>query len=204
MDQPVQNDSKATRATLLLRLSPNQPQRELAWREFYEIYGAIIGGFARNMGAAAHDVPDVIQDVMLGFFGASPKFEYNPERGRFRGYLKACTWRAFQKRFGSRLRLAGKSIDQIADNDLHVEQTWDDVWESEKLRRAVEAVRQRYTARPDRVRTFQAFEMYALLGQSPEEIAAELSLSVESVHQAKSRVSKAIKAAMDAVDGTMG
>jgi RNA polymerase sigma-70 factor, ECF subfamily len=204
MVQPPEVDPHATRATLLLRLAPDAAGRELAWREFYEVYGPIIGGFARNMGAAGHDIPDLVQEVMLGFFGVSPNFEYNPTRGRFRGYLKTCTWRAFQKRLGRKLQLAGRGIDQIADDDLQVEQAWNDVWESEKLRKAVDVVREKYMARPDRARTFQAFEMYALLDRPPEEIASELEMSVESVHQAKSRVSKAIKAAMDAMDGTMG
>ena len=204
MVYPPEADPNATRATLFLRLSPEAPGRELAWREFYESYGPIIGAFARNMGAPQHDIPDIVHDVLLGFFGVSPNFAYDPARGRFRSYLKTCTWCAFQKRLGSQMRLAGRSIEQIADDDCQVEQTWNDVWESEKLRKAVEIVREKYMARAERARTFQAFEMYALLDRSPAEIAAELGMSVESVHQAKSRVSKAIQAAMESMDGSMG
>src|SRR5215831_8169804 len=186
---PPEPDPHETRATLLLRIRPDSPAREVAWQEFYEIYGPIIGGFARNMGVAGQDIPDVVQDVLVGFFGVSPRFVYNPARGRFRGYLKTCAWRVFQRRLGSRLRLAGRSIEEIAEDEPQVEESWNDTWESQRLRRAVDIVRDKYMARPDTARTFQAFEMYALLEKSPEEIAAELAITVESVYQAKSRVS---------------
>jgi len=200
---PPEPDPYATRATLLLRLRPDSPERELAWCEFYEIYGPIIGGFARNMGASSGDIPDVVHDVLVGFFGISPVFAYDPSRGRFRGYLKTCTWRVFQRRLGSRLRFAGRSLEEIADDEPQVEQVWNDVWESERLSKAVEIVRQRYMARADTARTFQAFEMYALLDHTAETIAEQLAIGINSVHQAKSRVSKAIKTAMDELDQTI-
>jgi RNA polymerase sigma factor (sigma-70 family) len=201
---PPKPDLHATRATLLVRLRPESPERELAWREFYEIYGTIIGGFARRMGVPPHEIGDVVQDVMTGFYGVTPNFVYDPARGRFRGYLKTCTWRAIQRRLGRRIQLSGRAVEEIADDEPSVEQKWDDVWQQEKLHRAVEAVRQKYLARSDSARTFQAFEMFALLDQPAEAIAAELEMSVNGVHQAKSRVSRAIKAAMDAMEEDTG
>jgi RNA polymerase sigma-70 factor, ECF subfamily len=184
MTFPPEPDPFVTRETLLLRIRPDQPEREVAWREFYDIYGTIIGGFARNLGAPSQDIPDIIQEVLMGFFGVSPTFVYNPQRGRFRGYLKTCTWRIFQRRFRGRLQISGRSVEEIADDELRVDEVWNDVWEQEQLRRAMEEVRQQYAVRADTMRTFQAFEMYAILEQSVESIAKQLDLSVNSVHQA--------------------
>jgi len=190
----------ATRQTLLLRLKADSPGREIAWREFYRCYAPIIGGFARNMGVRPEDVADVTHDVLLGFFAVSPKFVYDPARGRFRGYLKTCVWRVFQKKFGKRLRVDGRPVEEIDPGDSHVDATWNDVWDRERLQAALEIVRTRYMARPDKARTFRAFEMYALLDSSAEDVARELEISVESVHQAKSRVSKAIRAALAEIE----
>jgi RNA polymerase sigma-70 factor, ECF subfamily len=201
---PTEPDPHLTRATLLLRLKSDSPEQSLAWQEFYEIYGAIIGGFARNMGAPAQDISDVVHDVLVGFFSISPTFIYDPAKGRFRGYLKTCTWRVLKRRLGKSARVSGQAVEDLADDSPEVDQIWNDVWEGERLRNAVEIVRKRYVQRPDTAKTFQAFEMYALLDQTAEDIAQQLGISVNSVHQAKSRVSKAIKAVMDELDGSTG
>jgi RNA polymerase sigma-70 factor (ECF subfamily) len=199
MMHPTVRDPKLTSQTLLLRLKADAPAREMAWREFYETYAQIIGGFARKMGARQQDIADVVQDVMLGFFSVSPEFTYDASRGRFRGYLKTCTWRVIQRRFGRAMRVAGRPLGEVDPSEVQVETAWNDVWEQEKLQRAVESVRQRYSARPDKAITFRAFEMYVMLERSPQEVAAELSISVDSVHQAKTRVSKAIRTAMESI-----
>ncbi len=59
--------------------------------EFERRYAPIIVGFARNLGLTSQDVDDVLQEVMLAFFKVSPRFEYDPSKGRFRGYLKRIT-----------------------------------------------------------------------------------------------------------------
>jgi DNA-directed RNA polymerase specialized sigma24 family protein len=189
---PPKPDPLATRATLLLHLRPDSLGRELTWHEFYETYGSIIGGFSRRMGIAGRRIPDVVHDVLLGFFGVSPNFVYNPSRGRSRAYLKTCTWRTIQQRLFGRLQLAGGNIEDVADDEPNVEDKWNDLWESEKLRRAVEVVRGKYASRPHSSKIFLAFEMYALLDRSVDLIASELGMSINSVRQAKSRVSKAV------------
>ena len=193
-----------TKKSLFIRLRENAPAREVAWNEFYAQYAPIIGGFARRMGVRPHDVPDLVQDVLLGFFAVSPEFSYDPKRGSFRGYLKTCTWRIFQKKLGKQLRINGRALDDVDPADLSVEATWNDVWESEKLQNALENVRSRYLSRPDKARTFRAFEMYVLLERDPTDVARELGIEVESVHQAKTRLSKAVKAEFDKIDETTG
>jgi RNA polymerase sigma-70 factor, ECF subfamily len=197
---PLFSDSHATRSTLLLRLRLDAPAREIAWREFYEYYGPLIGGFARKMGAASDVIEDVIQDVLLGFFSVSPEFTYDPSLGRFRGYLKTCTWRKLQKQLDANLQFGARRVCDLDLADLQVDAIWVDIWEREKLHRVVNMVREQYSTRPDKMKTFQAFEMYVMLERPAEEIAAELGMSVDSVHQAKSRVTKALRQTMEAIN----
>lgn len=191
------NASCETRATLLLRLRPDSPERECAWQEFYEVYSPLLTRFARRVGAPTDEIPDIVQEVMLGFFRVSPEFLYDPNKGSFRGYLRTCTWRVLQRRLRGRCLLADRDVQYIADTEPSVEQLWQDVWDEEDLRAAMEQVRLEYSRRPDRLRTYQAFELFAILGQSATSIADELGMSVDGVYQAKSRVSRAIKQAID-------
>lgn len=201
---PKPHPQSVTAKSLFIRLKDGAPSREIAWEQFVERYSPIIAAFARKLGVRSRDIDDLVQDVILRFFSALPEFSYDPARGRFRGYLKTCTWRVFQRQLGKSLSVGGRSIDQVDASELSVDATWNDIWEVETLRTAMETVRQTYSVRDDRAKTFKAFEMYVLLERPPEEVAQELGMSVESVHQAKSRVSRAVKEVMAEMDSVVG
>jgi len=198
--------SELTRASLLIRLNKAGPEREVAWTEFHDLYAPVIAGFARRVGARSGDIADLVQEVLKAFFRVSPEFVYDPAKGRFRGYLKTCVWH----KLGELRRKRGAEIVDVERCDLtdpdhvSVESVWNDVWETEKLGRALAVVRQRYATNTERARTFRAFEMCTLLERPNEQVAAELGLSLESVRAAKSRVSKALREAFDSLDEITG
>jgi RNA polymerase sigma-70 factor (ECF subfamily) len=189
----------ATRATLLLRLRRDGTAREVAWQEFYDLYQPIISGFARRLGASAQETDELAQDVMQAFFRVVPEFNYDPDKGSFRGYLKTCVCNKLRDLRRRRIAAgaAGGSAPDV--DELAVETVWNDVWETEKLHRALNRVRRRYSTNPERARTFRAFEMCTLLERSTEEVAAELGVSLESVRAAKSRISKAVRQEFDKI-----
>jgi len=195
-----------THASLFIRLNKDGTQREIAWTEFHNLYSPVIAGFARRMGAKPQDIDDLVQEVINGFYCVSPTFVYNPAVGRFRGYLKACVWNKlteFRRKQGQ--EMTGILRGDIRDpDDIAVETVWNDVWETEKLGRALAVVRQRYSTNGERQRTFRAFEMCTLLERPPEQVAAELGLSHESVRSAKSRVSRALREEFDRIDDITG
>jgi RNA polymerase sigma-70 factor (ECF subfamily) len=191
-------DALKTRASIFLRLkATDAAPREMAWSEFRQRYAPIIAGFARKLGARPQDVDDVIQDVFLGFFAVSPRFVYDPARGRFRGYLKMVTLNAIRTRLGKSARINTVPLSEISDDAEPIEQTWDQTWREQLLRRAIERVRADYAAHP---KTFQAFEKYVLRDQPPGDVARELGVSVDSVYQAKHRVSEALKVVMSELE----
>jgi RNA polymerase sigma-70 factor (ECF subfamily) len=198
--EPPPLDTRSTRATLLMRIRPDSPVREIAWGEFYRRYAPIIAGFARNMGARGSDVDDVIQDVLTGFYGVSEEFKYDPTKGRFRGFLKVCTFRALRKRLGSNAKFQGVPLEDVDPNARPVDDTWNDIWEREKLRRAVHTLRNRYSENPERMNTFRAFEMYVMEEKPADQVARELGMSVDSVHQAKHRITQALRKVLGALD----
>src|SRR3954452_5703362 len=132
----------STNPSIFLRLKDSDSApREVAWGEFQSRYVPVIASFTRRLGGKPRDVDDVVQDVLLGFFVKSPTFVYDPSKGRFRKYLKVCTYHALQKRFGRSARLLGTPIDEIDPESVAVEKVWDDVWEQQLLHRAIDVIR---------------------------------------------------------------
>jgi RNA polymerase sigma factor (sigma-70 family) len=179
-----------TNPSIFLRLNRNDTAtRELAWNEFHHRYAPAIASFARQLGARAADIEDIVQDVLIGFYATCPRFVYDPEKGRFRTYLKTCTFHAVQRRFGRELKFRGLPLEQVDPKALEVEQVWHDVWEQEQLRRAVQEVRQEMGT----TKTFRAFEMYVILDLPPQEVSKRLALHVDNVYRSKETVTRMLR-----------
>jgi RNA polymerase sigma-70 factor (ECF subfamily) len=187
----------ATRPSVFVRMKEGDAQpRELAWQEFYERYAPLITGYARRQGVTPEQAEELVQDVMLGFFAASPKFVYDPARGHFRSYLRTCVRRALKRqREGDRAhRTTSVPIDEIDVPDARGDDpadalVWDELWERQQLHRILEDVREHYRSK-GRIETFLAFERNVLFGEPAEKIAADLGISTASVHMAKMRVTR--------------
>ena len=193
--------SFGTRSTLFLRLKTSSARpRQIAWEEFRARYAPVIAGFSRKLGVPAHEIDDVIQDVLLGFFAHLPTFVYDPSKGRFRGYLKVCTFRAVCRRHGKRVKFRAVPLEQVPDEDVQVDQAWRDVWMQEQLNRAVEAVRQAYGDN----NTFRAFERFVIKGEPAAAVAADLGMPLNGVYKAKERVSLALREQLKALEDDEG
>ena len=149
----------------------------------------MIVGFARRLGAKQHDIDDIVQDVLLGFFVKSPRFVYDASKGRFRGYLKVCTYRALQRKLGQRSKFHGKTLDQIDPEEMSVEQAWNDVWEQQLLKRVLDEVRETM----GQSKTFQAFELYVVFDKPAQDVATKLDMHINSVYRAKEQITQVLQ-----------
>lgn len=79
-----------TSVTLLgrLKLFPND---QTAWTLFVERYGPVIFGWTRKWKLQKADAEEVTQNVLLKLVTELKRFEYNPDRGRLRGFLQTIT-----------------------------------------------------------------------------------------------------------------
>ena len=77
--------SPSTRPSLLIRL--RDPSDEKAWGEFLEIYTPLIHRLARQAGLQSADADDLSQDVFRAVSGAIGRWDPDPGRGSFRGWL---------------------------------------------------------------------------------------------------------------------
>jgi RNA polymerase sigma factor (sigma-70 family) len=172
----------ATRASLLWKLkSGTDSVREVAWEEFHALYAPTIRRFALRMGASAEMADDVTQEVMLGFFSASPRFVYSPDKGRFRGYLKTCVCRALAKLHAAN-RLATINLDRLDPTSPRIGEIWDELWEQRLLEQAVVEFRGNH---PEQINS--VFRRSVLDGESPQAIASALEMTVDAVYKARQR-----------------
>ena len=181
------NPQTATHASLLARLGVGADPA--AWREFHYRYGELIRGFARRRDLQPSDCDDIAQDVLLSLAKAMPGFRYDPRKGKFRSYLKTVTLRAIFKK--SRQKHGEVNLEHIeeatraADADTVIEEAWETEWRHYHLRQAMRVIEAEFSPADRR-----AFQRYAVEGADARETAETLSMSVDQVYQAKSRITK--------------
>ena len=201
---PPPRDDFQTRGSLLIRLnSEGTIERELGWQDFYDRYIPLIMGFARRTGARDEEAEDVAHEVMTNFFRASSRFEYDPDAGRFRGYLKAATLNTLRARW----RKQRDMVDVDAGTDIPIEdrvdtdEVWDREWTRSLITRALAAVRENGNQSEQ---SWEAFELYGRRGVPIEEVAQRLGMSPEAIRQAKSRISRQVRSEIERIRSEEG
>ena len=180
-------ETPTTRASLLVRLAHATDRQ--SWAHFVDVYAPIVYGFARGRGLQDADAADLTQTVLLRVARAMDRFDYDPERGTFRGWLFtiACNeLRKFLERPGIRgtgdtdvQRLLEAQPAQAKDPLA----SWQEAWEHERFAWAAEQVQAGCEEK-----TWRAFWQTAVEGRPGKEVAAELGLSTAAVYLAKGRV----------------
>lgn len=184
-----------TRPSLLVRL--RDPNDSDAWRQFVELYAALVYGFARKRGLQDADAADLMQEVFRSVAGAAGRLEYDPKRGSFRSWLYTITRNKIynfldgQRR---RERATGDSAAQeVLDGQAGREDDTESLWRQEYERRAfawaAEQVRDEFQES-----TWQAFWRTAVEGESPREVARDLGMTPGAVYVSKSRVIARLRA----------
>jgi RNA polymerase sigma factor (sigma-70 family) len=179
-----------TRPSLLLRIRDVGDAD--AWRTFVTIYAPLVYQYARRRGLQDADAADVTQDVLGEVARAIRSFEYQPARGRFRDWLLTITRRQFARFHERRARKPEKALDEqeletIEDDRTEVE--WNDAFHARVLREALRRIQPSFEPM-----TWRAFECVWLENRSAAEAAEILSLRIDLVYIAKSRILKRLSA----------
>ena len=186
--------SPETRPSLLVRI--RDARDDAAWREFVEIYAPLVHAYARSRGLQDADAADVAQDVLQAVSSHAGRFDYQPSRGTFRGWLFQVTLnklrRASTRRKGKAIGTGDTRVqEQLIEtpaSDEEEEKAWDEhhawrlfLWAAER-------------AKVDfRERTWQAFWRTAVEQQPVPQVARDLRITPGAVHIARCRVIARIK-----------
>jgi RNA polymerase sigma-70 factor (ECF subfamily) len=180
-----------TRASLLVRLRDAGDAE--AWRQFVQIYAPVVYAYARRRQLQDADAADLTQEVLRSVARTARALDYDPGRGSFRSWLFTVARNKlidFRERLSRGQGEGGTSAherleQQPARDD---EALWDEEFRRHVFALAAEQVRVEFAES-----TWQAFWQAAVDGRKPQEIAAELGLSVGAVYIAKSRVVARLK-----------
>jgi RNA polymerase sigma-70 factor (ECF subfamily) len=198
-------ESPATRQSLLVRLK--DPRDEQAWAEFVAIYTPLINRLAQAKGLQPADAADLAQEIFRAVAGAIDRYDPDPGRGSFRGWLFTIARNLMINLLAARrIRAQGtgdsdvqEMLERVPASDNSDTAFFDAEYRRELLFWAAEQVRREF-----RKPTWQAFWLTAVEGVDPKAAAHASGISVGAVYIAKSRVMARIKAVIEKVEGEGG
>lgn len=193
MNKNMKNDIRTTRYTLIQRMK--DPLDETAWNEFYNFYWDLITGWAKMFGCSNTLAQDIFQETIVSLIRALPKFEYQPDKGLFRSYLKTIVQRRVSDAFRKESRYipdSGSSDDiehhtaiedSIDEKTANTESEMDKVWLQSLLSQAL-----RKTYKKVDQPTYKSFCLYVLEGLPVKEVSERMGgIREGTVYQQKSR-----------------
>src|SRR5262245_2192613 len=176
-----------TPVSLLERL--RQPVDQAAWDRFVDLYTPLLYHWARRFGFAEPDAADFLQDIFAILVRELPQFSYEPTK-RFRGWLWTIAvnkWRERQRRVGAR-PMAVPDGFEVAD-PLDAAHEFDEAeYHKYVVDRALQLMKADFQPA-----TWQACWQYVVEGRPAADVAAELGITVNAVHLAKSRVLRRLR-----------
>lgn len=190
-DIPVQSNSENERNTPLSLLERARARDDAAWQRVIALYEPLVRRWCAGAGLQDADSADVRQEVFLAVANGLRTFRKDAAGGSFRGWLRTLTknkltdhWRAAQHDArgvgGSEAARQFAQLPGGPPDDLGVP-----VDDEKRLlyRQALGLM-----AKDCEAQTWRAFWRVVIDGQRPADVADELSISVNSVYRAKSRV----------------
>jgi RNA polymerase sigma-70 factor (ECF subfamily) len=184
MNTDPSSDSCRTDSSLLEKV--RDVQNHEAWERFITRYGPMIRGWCRHW--FPREVDERVHDVFCELLFRMKTFEYDPSKGRFRGWLKtmANNLMADLKR-AQWPHLRNLERDGDGAHPLDSVEAREDLaarlaaeYDLELLEQAKDRVRGRVEPR-----TWTVYEETAEQGRNPAEVALKHGMRVGAVYQAK-------------------
>ncbi len=196
------NDPPSTRPSLLVRL--RDPSDERAWAEFLEIYAPLVRRLAARRGLQDADAEDLTQEVFRAVASAIERWDPDPARGSFRGWLSGLA----RNLIVNLLAAQGRHPRGTGDSDFQAFLESRPAPEGEESRLFEAEYRRRIFAwAADRVRgefrpaTWRAFWEAGVEGRPPGAVAEAMGMSVGAVYIAKSRVMARVRREIEGFEG---
>ena len=195
-------DSPSTRPSLLIRL--RDPTDQQAWGEFLEIYTPLIHRLARQAGLQSADADDLPQDVFRAVSGAIGRWNPDPNRGSFRGWLFRIARNTIINLLEARRHHpkgvgdteAQRMLEQLPAAGSEATALFDEEYRRGLFQWAVERIRNEF-----RESTWKAFWLTAVDGRKAQEVAESLGLTAGAVYVYRNRVVARLRKAIEELEG---
>ena len=167
-----------------------------SWQRLVELYTPLMRGWLRSYGVQDADAEDLIQDVLAVVAREISQFDHNQRPGAFRNWLRTMVvhrLRHLWRSNGNRQVAAGgtsmlEHLQQLEDETSQVSRIWNEQHDRDVIARLVETVRPTFLPK-----TWEAFHRQMFDDQPPQQVAAELGMTLGSVYMARSRVLNALR-----------
>jgi len=177
-------------STSLLEILRDRPD-DTHWRRLVDLYSPLIRHWLGRHALLDADTDDLVQEVLCVVVRRMPEFHKFPRTGSFRCWLRTITancLRDFWRARRIRPRATGDSdfqemLEQLHDPNTGMSHQWDQEHDRFIMRRLLQNLRPEFQDQ-----TWSAFEKLVIDGSTPNEVAAELGITVNAVFIAKSRV----------------
>jgi RNA polymerase sigma factor (sigma-70 family) len=193
--------SPETRPSLLVRLRDRQD--EVAWGEFLEIYEPLIYRLARRKGFQDADAAELTQEVLLAVSSAINRWDPDPARGSFRGWLFTIARNLMINLLAKQRReisASGESgmrelLERQAAPNGQETSLFDTEYKREVFAWAARRVRGELLEQ-----TWRAFWMTSVEGRAIKEVAETLGVRVGVVYAARSRVMARLRRTIEGME----
>lgn len=166
------------------------------WRLFDARYRPILIAIGRKAGLSEADAEDASQQALAEFARDFRAGRYERGKGRLRSWLMGIARHRIIDVLRARKGVRGDSALSDAPDDA----TMTYAWETEQRRLILsEALKRLKSETRTSDRTIKAFELVAIRGMPPENVAAECGMTVDDVYVAKNRVTARLRAIVDAI-----
>ncbi len=161
-----------------------------AWAQFDRIYRPMLTRFSVASGLTDADAEDVVQHCMTAISQHIKSFEYDPARGRFKGWLRTLVSNRIRNlRRGTREFAADShEFERPQSTESSPDDLFDVIWQQELLSHCLAEVRKDVAES-----SYAAFEALVLQEQPLEQVCRRFEMNAGQVHVIRFRMTQRIR-----------
>jgi len=183
------NPTYLTRHTLLQRAQQKSDYE--AWEELIGLYRRYIYVIIRSMGINESDTEDVLQLTTIELWKYLPKYQYDPEKAKFRTWVAQITRNQVisfvrrQKAYANKLDRAQEELQNNNLKEIHASELdglINKEWEIFVTNSAMQNITRHFSEK-----ALKAFELFSK-GMSVNDISELLTVKADSIYKYISRI----------------
>ena len=189
-----------TRSSLINRLKATINGE--SWEVFFNTYWELIFSVARRAGLSEDDSQDIVQETILKVHKSLDRFQYNRERGSFKGWLRTITRSRLNEHFKKQQRQPqtqqpredeDNPVANLADpQGPELERIWSEEWSRSLIQRSLAFLKQQVS-----LKQYQIFKCHCIDEWTVKEVCGALNVNAAQVYMAKKRVGKIFAAKLE-------
>ena len=189
-----------TRSSLINRLKATINGE--SWEVFFNTYWELIFSVARRAGLSEADSQDIVQETIIKVHKSLDRFQYNRERGSFKGWLRTITRSRLTEHFKKQQRQPQTQQPREDEDDPlanladpqgpELERIWSEEWSRSLIQRSLAFLKQQVS-----LKQYQIFKCHCIDEWTVKEVCDALNVNAAQVYMAKQRVGKIFAAKLE-------